>query len=270
MMPVKHAGAHSIKSARTCKEHAPQAADIDTRNMKLATTGMPAQYGAVSAVRSFAPIENPASRVLVLGSMPGAASLLAGRYYAYPHNAFWPIMGELFGAGPTVSYEKRVLILKRAGMSLWDVMASCVRDGSLDADIDEASIVPNDFRAFFDAHSQVKHVFFNGAKAEHCFHRTVRPHLADHGLHFTRLPSTSSAHASLSLAQKLKAIGVDTNRIRLLIITDSIDENLYLSSRNLPNVLVLEASQADPVSLIRFPNVLVTRNAVAKIEEMFA
>jgi large subunit ribosomal protein L4 len=56
----------------------------------------------------------------------------------------------------------------------------------------------------------------------------------------------------------------------LLIITDSIDENLYLSSRNLANVLVLEANQADPISLVRFPNVLVTRNAVAKIEEMFA
>jgi large subunit ribosomal protein L4 len=71
-------------------------------------------------------------------------------------------------------------------------------------------------------------------------------------------------------AQKIKGLGVDTNRFRLLIITDSIDENLYLSSRNLPNVLVLEANQADPVSLVRFPNVLVTRNAVAKIEEMFA
>jgi len=72
------------------------------------------------------------------------------------------------------------------------------------------------------------------------------------------------------LAQKIKDMGVDTNRFRLLIITDSMDENLYLSSRNLANVLVLEASQADPVSLVRFPNVMVTRNAVAKIEEMFA
>lgn len=205
MMPVKHADAHSIKSARTCKERAPPIADTDARNMKLATTGVHAPYGTVSAVCSFAPVGNRLARVLVLGSMPGAASLLAGRYYAYPHNAFWPIMGELFGAGPTVSYEKRVLILRRAGLSLWDVMASCVRDGSLDADIDEASIVPNDFHAFFDAHPRVKHVFFNGAKAEQCFYRTVRPHLADHGLHFTRLPSTSPAHASLSLAQKLKA-----------------------------------------------------------------
>ncbi len=72
------------------------------------------------------------------------------------------------------------------------------------------------------------------------------------------------------LAQKIKDMGVDTNRFRLLIITDSIDENLYLSSRNLANVLVLEANQADPISLVRFPNVMVTRNAVAKIEEMFA
>lgn len=69
-------------------------------------------------------------------------------------------------------------------------------------------------------------------------------------------------------AQKIKSMGLDTGRV--LIITDSIDENLYLSSRNLPNVLVLEANQADPVSLVRFPNVVVTRGAVAKIEEMFA
>jgi len=68
------------------------------------------------------------------------------------------------------------------------------------------------------------------------------------------------------LAQKIKAMGMD----RVLIITDSLDENLYLSSRNLPNVLVVEAHQADPVSLVRFPQVLVTRGAIAKIEEMLA
>ena len=68
------------------------------------------------------------------------------------------------------------------------------------------------------------------------------------------------------LAEKIKAMGLD----RVLIITDSLDENLYLSSRNLPNVLVVEAHQADPVSLVRFPKVLVTRGAIAKIEEMLA
>jgi large subunit ribosomal protein L4 len=69
-------------------------------------------------------------------------------------------------------------------------------------------------------------------------------------------------------ALKIKEMGLNSGRV--LIITDVVDENLYLSSRNMPNVLVLEANQTDPVSLVRFPNVVVTRNAVAKIEEMFA
>ena len=78
---------------------------------------------------------------------------------------------------------------------------------------------------------------------------------------------TVEAPKTKLLAQKISEMGLTG---RLLIITDSLDENLYLSSRNLPNVLVLEAFQTDPVSLVRFSSVLVTRKAVAKIEEMFA
>jgi len=79
---------------------------------------------------------------------------------------------------------------------------------------------------------------------------------------------TVDAPKTKLLMQKIKDLGLASGR--LLIITDKLDENLYLSSRNLPNVLVLEAHQADPVSLVRFPSVVVTRGAVAKIEEMFA
>jgi len=79
---------------------------------------------------------------------------------------------------------------------------------------------------------------------------------------------TVEAPKTKLLAQKMKVMGFDTGRV--LVITDSMDENLYLSSRNLENVLVLEAHQADPVSLVRFPKVLVTRNAMAKIEELLA
>ena len=79
---------------------------------------------------------------------------------------------------------------------------------------------------------------------------------------------TLAAPKTKLLAQKMKGMGLDSGRV--LIITDSIDENLYLSSRNLPNVLVLEAHQADPVSLVRFPKVLVTRDAMSKIEEILA
>lgn len=77
-----------------------------------------------------------------------------------------------------------------------------------------------------------------------------------------------SAPKTKLLADKIKDMGLQDTR--LLIITDAIDENLYLSSRNLSNVLVVEAHQADPVSLVRFSNVLVTRGAIAKIEELLA
>ena len=77
-----------------------------------------------------------------------------------------------------------------------------------------------------------------------------------------------SAPKTKLLSDKIKGLGLQD--ARLLIITDNIDENLYLSSRNLPNVLVVEAHQADPVSLVRFSNVLVTRGAIAKIEELLA
>ncbi|NNM83214.1 MAG: 50S ribosomal protein L4 [Burkholderiales bacterium] len=66
------------------------------------------------------------------------------------------------------------------------------------------------------------------------------------------------------LATRLKGMGLDN----VLIVTDGIDEKLYLSSRNLPNVHVVDARNADPVSLVRFATVLMTRDAVAKIEEM--
>ena len=68
------------------------------------------------------------------------------------------------------------------------------------------------------------------------------------------------------VAQKIKGMGLDS----VLVITDSVDDNLALAARNLPNVLVLAAHQADPVTLIRFPKVLLTKNAVAKMEEMLA
>ena len=79
---------------------------------------------------------------------------------------------------------------------------------------------------------------------------------------------TLAAPKTKLLAQRMKGLGMDADRV--LIITDNLDENLYLSSRNLPHVLVVEAHQADPVSLVRFHKVLVTRNAMAKIEEILA
>lgn len=153
-------------------------------------------------VCSFPPAGNRKARVLILGSMPGEASLKANQYYAHPRNHFWPIMGELFGAGPDLPYRKRLAVLAGAGVVLWESLESCVRPGSLDTAIEEE--LPNDFESFFATHRKITHVFFNGAKAEQSFRRHVLPTLSHAGLILQRLPSTSPAHAGRNLAAKLE------------------------------------------------------------------
>ena len=157
-------------------------------------------------VHSFPPISDPASRVLILGSMPGKASLRAKQYYAHPQNAFWRIVAKLLELEADAPYEERVAALRENGIALWDVMKSCTRASSLDSDVVESSIVPNAFPSFLRAHPRIATICFNGAKAEHSFHRYALPKLgAVRDLAYYRLPSTSPAHASLSFAQKLAA-----------------------------------------------------------------
>jgi hypoxanthine-DNA glycosylase len=165
-----------------------------------------AQRSSMSRVHSFPPIVSQKSKVLILGSMPGEASLKAGQYYAHSRNAFWPIMGEVFGAGPALPYLERVALLQSAGVALWDSLQACVRPGSLDASITEE--VANDFPTFFGTHLNISHVFFNGGKAETTFRRHVLPTLSDDRHTFHRLPSTSPAHAAMAREAKVKAWSV--------------------------------------------------------------
>jgi double-stranded uracil-DNA glycosylase len=155
--------------------------------------------------RGFPPIAAPDARVLVLGSLPGQASLAARQYYAQPRNAFWRIMGELVGAGLDVPYDERVTRLRASGIALWDVCEAAERPGSLDAAIDLQSVVTNDFACFFQQHPRVVHVCANGATAHRLYLRRVRPLLPEpwSTLPLHLLPSSSPAHASLNLAQKL-------------------------------------------------------------------
>ncbi|WP_374335585.1 DNA-deoxyinosine glycosylase [Methyloversatilis sp.] len=156
-------------------------------------------------VRCFPPVADPVTaRVLILGSMPGVASLAAQRYYAHPRNQFWPIMGALFGAGPDLPYAQRLHALTDAGVALWDVLASCERDGSLDAAIDARSAQANDFVTFLATHPGIVRIAFNGGTAEKHFRRDVMPHLRPlRPLDLLRLPSTSPAHAGMDAAEKL-------------------------------------------------------------------
>jgi hypoxanthine-DNA glycosylase len=156
-------------------------------------------------LHGFPPIANSKARVLVLGSMPGIASLAAGEYYAHPRNPFWRIMGEICGFDPAAPYARRTAALRRAGIALWDVVGSCVREGSLDSSIEENSIRANDFAAFLRAHARIRTVCFNGRKAESAWRRHVLGKLPSGSkLEYRLLPSTSPAHAGMGYLQKLR------------------------------------------------------------------
>ena len=154
---------------------------------------------------AFPPIADAAARVLVLGTLPGRKSLEMREYYAQPYNAFWRIMGELFGAGPALPYTERMSRLRTRGIAVWDVLAAGEREGSLDSAIMPASIVVNDFNAFFEQHRRIGLICFNGNTAAGLFRRRVLPGLAPKWAAIERqaLPSTSPAYASMRFEHKL-------------------------------------------------------------------
>jgi len=155
-------------------------------------------------VSSFPPLSLARAQVLILGSMPGVASLTAQQYYAHPRNGFWPIMARIAGFDSAAPYGERVHALTHAGFAVWDVLRSCVRSGSLDSAIQAGTRVPNDFASFFAEHPGIGLVCFNGAEAQQSFVRHVLPGLRVDGVRYVRLPSTSPAHA-MAFERKLAA-----------------------------------------------------------------
>lgn len=150
-----------------------------------------------SALTGLAPVIDAGTRILVLGSFPGAASLAAGQYYAHPRNALWPILSALTGedlAG--LPYAERLPRLLSHGFGLWDVLGACEREGSLDAAIRKPAA--NDFGRLRERCPQLETVGFNGQASG-----KFAPQFEAAGYRTLVLPSTSPAHASLSLAQKI-------------------------------------------------------------------
>ena len=151
-------------------------------------------------LHSFPPVINTHTRVLIIGSMPGTASLQAQQYYAYPHNQFWKIIFDVFENGrPPQNYEDKLHTLLKHRLGLWDALAACTRPGSLDSHIKTPT--PNDFPALFTQYPAVHTLLFNGQAAARYFKRFYGWELPCKTLLI--LPSTSPAHASLSYTQKL-------------------------------------------------------------------
>jgi len=160
----------------------------------------------VKATEGFSPILAPDAAVLVLGTLPSRKSLEKNQYYGHPKNAFWSIMGELFGAGKDRSYTTRTKILTGNGIAVWDVLASSVRPGSMDSAIDYSTAAANDFVALFRDQPQISIVCFNGQTAAKLYRRFVAPTLekGSNAPNYQTLPSTSPAHASMSFEEKLE------------------------------------------------------------------
>lgn len=157
-------------------------------------------------VHGFPPIERPGSRVLVLGSMPGIASLRYRRYYAHPRNLFWSVAGFWLGFDAGDDYGTRVASVMTAGVALWDVLRSCKRKSSLDTHIEPASVVPNDLATFLSRHRQIRRICFNGVEAEMLYRRFGFHDLpAARDLELLRLPSTSPANIALDFETKRDA-----------------------------------------------------------------
>lgn len=145
------------------------------------------------------PVVSPATRLVVLGSFPGVASLRAQQYYGHPRNHFWPILSAIWQVDlVALPYALRLEEVQRRGLGLWDVYRACRREGSLDQAIEDAEY--NDFAALKRHAPQLRSVAHNGGESA----RAMR-HLAALGFEVLRLPSTSPANASWSFERKLAA-----------------------------------------------------------------
>lgn len=168
---------------------------------RRALTSPPETNPVPNRLIGLAPVVDAGVRVLVLGSFPGAASLQAAQYYAHPRNAFWPVMAALLGQPALTAqpYAQRLQTLLAGRVGLWDAVASCHREGSLDTAIAEA--LPSDLTQLLPRLPALRAIACNGALA----HRETLALLGDPGVPVLRLPSTSPAHAGLSLAAKVAA-----------------------------------------------------------------
>ena len=166
--------------------------------MTTRSMGGPKQPLAVPPVLdSLPPVLLSDTRLVVLGSFPGLASLRAQQYYAHPRNQFWPLLSALWGIDLVgLSYERRVAEASARGLGLWDVYASCRRVGSLDSAIRDA--VFNDLASLRQRAPGLRAIAHNGGESARAMHHTQAL-----GIAVIRLPSTSPAHASWSFERKL-------------------------------------------------------------------
>jgi hypoxanthine-DNA glycosylase len=139
-------------------------------------------------LHGFPPVSHVRDRILILGSFPSVSSLEKAEYYGFSRNHFWRLLSDIAHQEPPESYAAKLSLLERTGISLWDVIATCRRTGSLDSAITDEK--PNPLGEFIVDHPAMRTIFFNGQKAEACFRRFFTG--SDFtGIDLVRLPSSS-------------------------------------------------------------------------------
>jgi hypoxanthine-DNA glycosylase len=150
-------------------------------------------------LQGLAPVVDGATRLVVLGSFPGVASLNAQQYYGHPRNHFWPILSAIWGEDlKNAPYARRLEASREHGLGIWDVYAACEREGSLDSAIENARM--NDLAGLKRLAPKLEAIAHNGGESARAKKVTGALGLAVH-----RLPSTSPANASWSFERKLAA-----------------------------------------------------------------
>ncbi len=123
-------------------------------------------------IHGFPPVIGESPGILILGSMPGVRSLESGRYYDHPRNHFWKIIFSLLGRPHIEEYELKIAALQNAGIALWDVIARCRREGSLDQDIQDQEY--NDVAGLILENPGIELICFNGGTAEREFWKGIK------------------------------------------------------------------------------------------------
>lgn len=149
----------------------------------------------------FPPVVGPGARILILGTLPGAASLKQQQYYAHPQNAFWKILERLFPIPAKAPYIERCESVKKAKLAIWDVCHSACRPGSLDSAIHADSVIANNIPGLLASYPEIELIAFNGNTAATLFKKHIKTSLLTDTV---TLPSTSPAHASLRFEEKLE------------------------------------------------------------------
>jgi len=152
--------------------------------------------------RSFKPFVDRRSRVLILGSMPGPEALRKRQYYGFTGNHFWTILPALLGEKKTADYRKKLAMLRRHRVALWDVLESCTRPGALDSSIRD--LTPNKIPDLVRRYPNIRAIFINGQFAHKIF---LKKFAGEITVPVAVLPSTSPANAAMPVAEKVRRWG---------------------------------------------------------------